>query len=136
MAWESRCCLVELCQFIVQSYKGSYFSIPLAIFLKRLALVSFCYMYRTLDICFFHCVSEGDSLHWLQQVLMASCSSVLAAPSLSASAPSSRRRASTVVCIQGGRHGRVASCGVRCSAGGQGGVKVPAKRNLSLTLNL
>ncbi|XP_066386875.1 membrane steroid-binding protein 2-like [Miscanthus floridulus] len=58
---------------------------------------------------------------------MASCSSVLAAPSLSASAPSSRRRASTVVCLQGGRRGRVASCGVRCSAGGQGGVKVPAK---------
>lgn len=61
---------------------------------------------------------------------MASCSAVLAAPSLSASAPSSRRRASTVVClqVQGGRRGRVASCSVRCSAaGGQGGVNVPAK---------
>ncbi|RCV42248.1 hypothetical protein SETIT_9G201400v2 [Setaria italica] len=56
---------------------------------------------------------------------MASCS-VVTAPALSASAPSSRRRATAAVSLPGVRRSRLPSRGVRCSAG-QGGVKVPAK---------
>ncbi|KAF8722595.1 hypothetical protein HU200_022430 [Digitaria exilis] len=58
---------------------------------------------------------------------MASCS-VFTPQALSTSAPSSRRRAATAaVCLPVLRRSRLASRGVRCSAG-QGGVKVPAKR--------
>nr|CAB3494266.1 unnamed protein product [Digitaria exilis] len=57
---------------------------------------------------------------------MASCS-VFTPQALSTSAPSSRRRAATAaVCLPVLRRSRLASRGVRCSAG-QGGVKVPAK---------
>ncbi|CAN6282575.1 unnamed protein product [Urochloa humidicola] len=56
---------------------------------------------------------------------MASCS-VFTAPALSASAPSSRRRASAAVCLPAVRRSRLSPRGVRCSAA-QGGVKVPAK---------
>ncbi|PUZ38403.1 hypothetical protein GQ55_9G193600 [Panicum hallii var. hallii] len=56
---------------------------------------------------------------------MASCS-VLTPTALSASAPSSRRRATAAVCLPGVRRSRLASRVVGCSAG-QGGVKVPAK---------
>ncbi|PUZ38401.1 hypothetical protein GQ55_9G193400 [Panicum hallii var. hallii] len=56
---------------------------------------------------------------------MASCS-VFTQTALSASAPSSWRRPTAAVCLPGVRRSRLASRGVRCSAG-QGGVKVPAK---------
>ncbi|KAF8672458.1 hypothetical protein HU200_049670 [Digitaria exilis] len=57
---------------------------------------------------------------------MASCS-VFTPQALSTSAPSSRRRAATAaVCLPVLRRSRLASRGVRCSAG-QSGAKVPAK---------
>ncbi|CAN6323575.1 unnamed protein product [Urochloa humidicola] len=57
---------------------------------------------------------------------MASCS-VFTTPALSASAPSRRRRGTAAVCLPGVHRSRLASRGVRCSAG-QGGVNsVPAK---------
>ncbi|CAL4934234.1 unnamed protein product [Urochloa decumbens] len=58
---------------------------------------------------------------------MATSSSVFTAPGVSAAAPSRRLRATAAVSLPGVRRGRLASRGVRCSAG-QGGVnRVPAK---------